>query len=151
MDMTKSFRIYTDGSADPRTGYGGWAFVAIANSGAKSFSVCGQEYDTTNNRMELRAVHSAFLVVAKDYPITFITDSKYVFNGATQWIDIWEADNWKRKDGPIKNVDVWRWIAMENRRRILKWEWVARNEDPIQAQADKLAKAALEQSKEFFK
>ena len=79
--------IHTDGGCSGNPGPGGWAFVLA--QGALEVIGSGGEANTTNNRMELRAVIEGLLEAerrATGAPVELVTDSQYVKNGITTWI-----------------------------------------------------------------
>lgn len=86
---TDKIEIYTDGACSGNPGAGGWGAVLLYKEHSKKIS--GGEKDTTNNRMELRAVIEALRAVKKSSAdIIVYTDSKYVQNGIMEWIHAWK-------------------------------------------------------------
>ncbi len=103
-------RIYTDGACSENPGPGGWA--AVFNTENKCFTITGNEIETTNNRMELRAVIEAFKKIAKtksNNEFEIFCDSAYVVNAINNhWIEVWQRKNWKTTKGDdVKNKDLW--------------------------------------------
>ena len=99
-------KIYTDGSCIGNPGNGGWA--AIINDGKEIKKISGNEKNTTNNRMELLAPINALKDMKPGVEIKIYTDSQYVKNGITEWINTWLANNWKTsKKEDVKNKDLW--------------------------------------------
>ncbi|MBW1883838.1 MAG: ribonuclease HI [Deltaproteobacteria bacterium] len=97
--------IFTDGSCDPNPGPGGWGWVWVEN-GEIIEQGHGREPDTTNNRMELRALIEAFKRLPDDRELVVLTDSQLCANTINEWAPGWERRGWKRKSGPIKNLDL---------------------------------------------
>ena len=97
--------VFTDGSAAPNPGPGGWGVVWVAGG-----EILGQKHghdpDTTNNRMELRALIEAFKMLPEDAVTKVLTDSRLCVNTITQWAPGWERKGWKKKSGPIKNLEL---------------------------------------------
>ena len=92
---------YTDGSASPNPGPGGFAVI---RDGAPH--ILGSEPgDTTNIRMEGLAIKAA-LEDAAGEPAEIYTDSEFWINVITKWAPGWEAKGWKKKGGEIKNLDI---------------------------------------------
>lgn len=99
--MKKEVIIYTDGSADYRTKLGG---LGIYMQYGSNVNLISRGYsNTTNNRMELRAViESLKCIVDKTFKLTIYSDSQLVVNTFTSWIFKWEEEGWFEK----KNVDL---------------------------------------------
>ena len=135
-------KIYTDGSCLSNPGNGGWAAIININGEIKKIS--GNEKNTTNNRMELKARISALRNMNSKDPIEIFTDSKYVKNGITEWINTWVLNNWKTsKKENVKNKDLWLELHKLNQSLNVKWNWVkAHAGDPLNEEVDMLAKKA---------
>jgi len=98
--------IFTDGSASPNPGPGGWGMVWVENGEIKE-ERCGHESgETTNNRMELSALMSAFETLPNDAAVTVFTYSKLCVDTITKWAFGWESKGWTRKGKPLKNLDL---------------------------------------------
>ena len=135
-------KIYTDGSCLSNPGNGGWAAIIIINGEIKKIS--GNEKNTTNNRMELMAPINALKNINSKDPIEIFTDSKYVKNGITEWINTWLLNNWKTsKKENVKNKDLWLELHKLNQSLNVKWNWVkAHAGDTLNEEVDMLAKEA---------
>ena len=135
-------KIYTDGSCISNPGNGGWAAIININGEIKKIS--GNEKNTTNNRMELMAPINALKNINSKDPIEIFTDSKYVKNGITEWINTWVLNNWKTsKKENVKNKDLWLELHKLNQSLNVKWNWVkAHAGDPLNEEVDMLAKKA---------
>ena len=135
-------KIYTDGSCLSNPGNGGWA--AIINIDGKIKKISGNEKNTTNNRMELMAPINALKYVNSKDSIEMFTDSKYVKNGITEWINTWVLNNWKTSNKEdVKNKDLWIELYKLNQSLNVKWNWVkAHAGDPLNEEVDMLAKEA---------
>lgn len=92
--------LWTDGSASPNPGPGGFAVI----EGNRPVAL-GRESNTTNIRMEGRALISA-LKYAADSPCEIHTDSEFWVNVLTKWASAWEQNGWRKKSGEIKNLDL---------------------------------------------
>lgn len=103
-------RIYTDGGCINNPGSGGWGVVIRFNDGSV-FELGDHEDQTTNNRMEMQAAIQAlkfFRGCDQREPIRLYTDSKYVIDGITKWIQGWKRKGWKKSSGaPVLNQDLW--------------------------------------------
>ncbi|MGI6680985.1 MAG: ribonuclease H family protein [Bdellovibrionota bacterium] len=97
--------IFTDGSARPNPGSGGWGVVFVKD-GKIIEQKYGNEKETTNNRMELTALLNAFKMAPKNEEILVYTDSELCVNTFNKWIFSWEKNGWKKKTGEIKNLDL---------------------------------------------
>ena len=135
-------KIYTDGSCLTNPGDGGWA--AIINIDGEIKKISGNEKNTTNNRMELMAPINALKYIYSKDPIEIFTDSKYVKNGITEWINTWVLNNWKTSNKEdVKNKDLWIELYKLNQSLNGKWNWVkAHAGDTLNEEVDILAKEA---------
>jgi ribonuclease HI len=115
--------VFTDGSARPNPGPGGWGAVYVID-GKVIQQAYGSDKDTTNNRMELTGLINAFKFLPKDVEVEVFTDSELCVNTINQWAKAWEARGWKRKGGPIKNLELVQELyalAKEHPKAKLKW------------------------------
>jgi ribonuclease HI len=117
--------VFTDGSAQPNPGPGGWGAVYVVG-GEVVDQAHGHHPDTTNNRMELTALIAGFDLVPAGTSATVYTDSKLCVDTITKWAPGWERNGWKRKTGPIKNLDlVQQLYAKATARPELELAWIA--------------------------
>jgi ribonuclease HI len=135
--------IFTDGACSGNPGPGGWA--AILRSGAAEKEISGGETATTNNRMELMAVIHGLNALKSSSSVTVHTDSRYVMDGATQWLKRWKANGWKTSDKkPVRNEDLWRVLDTAMTAHDVKWRWIRGHSDHVENErADALARAAI--------
>ena len=135
-------KIYTDGSCLKNPGNGGWA--AIILNGDKQNIISGKKKNTTNNQMELMAAIKALVFLKKKQKIRIYTDSNYVKEGITNWIKIWEKNNWKTSNKKkVKNVELWIKLNTLSNFHDIEWKWVkAHSGDPMNNMVDKLARKA---------
>lgn len=96
--------LWTDGSASPNPGPGGYAVIEVSEDGARP-AVLGRESNTTNIRMEGMAMIAA-IKYAGDKGCEIHSDSEFWINVLTKWADGWVANGWQKKSGPIKNLDL---------------------------------------------
>ena len=85
------------------------------------------EPSTTNNRMALRSVIEAFREISRrgnSYRVLFTSDSKYIVEGMTSWVEGWMARGWKRKTGRIENLELWKQAVEAVSRHEVQWRWV---------------------------
>ncbi len=94
--------VFTDGACSGNPGPGGWAWATLDGRKAS-----GGEPNTTNQRMELRAVLEALLGLPG--PVVVHSDSTYVVNCFNEkWYEGWKAKNWKNSQRkPVANRDLW--------------------------------------------
>ncbi len=111
-------KIYTDGGADPNPGPGGWGAILIHPKKTRELS--GGDPDTTNNRMELTAAIEALKALTRPCHIDFYTDSEYLKNGITKWVEGWIAKGWKN----VSNVDLWKQLIHLVQPHEIEWHWV---------------------------
>ncbi len=97
--------VFTDGSCDPNPGPGGWGFVWVEDDEIRE-EAHGEDSDTTNNRMELTALIEAFKRLPEDAELTIYSDSQLCVNTVNEWAPGWARRGWKRKSGPIANLDL---------------------------------------------
>ena len=135
-------KIYTDGSCVGNPGPGGWA--AIILNGNKQSIISGKKKNTTNNQMELMAAIKALVFLKKKQKIRIYTDSNYVKEGITNWIKVWEKNNWKTANKKkVKNVELWIKLNTLSNFHDIEWQWVkGHSGDPMNNMVDKLAKKA---------
>ncbi len=114
--------IYTDGGCDPNPGVGGWGAVLMFNRKMKKLS--GGDARTTNNRMEITAAIEAIRALKRPCKIVLHTDSQYLKNGITAWLPKWKQNDWKRKGGELKNVDLWKTLDSLCSNHDIQWKWV---------------------------
>lgn len=96
--------LWTDGSASPNPGPGGYAVLEIINNEARPVAL-GRDRQTSNIRMEGTALIEA-IKYAGDEGCEIHTDSEFWINVLEKWAPGWEANGWTKKSGPIKNLDL---------------------------------------------
>ena len=97
--------VFTDGSANPNPGPGGWGAVYVVD-GEVIAQDHGHDPQTTNNRMELRALLAGIELVPEGTPAVVHSDANLVVRTVTEWAAGWEARGWRRKTGPVENLDL---------------------------------------------
>jgi len=97
--------VFTDGACVGNPGPGGWAYVWVESDRVRS-EKHGSDPATTNNRMELRALIEAYRALPEDARITVHSDSELCVKTINEWAAGWEARGWRRKAGPIANLEL---------------------------------------------
>jgi ribonuclease HI len=108
--------VFTDGAASPNPGPGGWGAVWVIG-GEVQAQDHGHEPHTTNNRMELTALLRGIGLVPEGTPATVYSDSNLVVRTVTEWAAGWERRGWRRKTGPVENLDLVRPLYEQVRQR----------------------------------
>jgi len=145
-DTLPQANIYTDGGCDPNPGPGGWA--AIIRWEDREWVLSGNDPDTTNNRMELHAPAAALALLEGLLGRCWVnlhTDSQYLRQGITEWIEAWVRRDWRTSDKqPVKNQDLWRLLHRLTQAHDVTWHWLQGHAGhPVNERADRLATEAL--------
>ncbi|MDE0113193.1 MAG: ribonuclease HI [Albidovulum sp.] len=143
---------YTDGACSGNPGPGGWgvSLQAFQNGRiVKQSDFSGACEDTTNNRMELQAAIEALKALRRPSDITIVTDSKYLRDGITKWLRVWEKNGWKTvKEKDVKNKELWQELGRVASIHRVKWDWTKGHADNSgNKRADELARHAIERLK----
>ena len=103
---------------------------------------------TTNNRMALASAILALGALRERCRVRFVSDSRYLVNGASEWMPAWKRKGWKRKGGAIENLDLWQRLDRITARHQVSWVWIrGHSRDPRNEYVNDLAqKAARELS-----
>ena len=116
--------VFTDGSSVPNPGPGGWGAVYVI-AGEILGEAHGHDPATTNNRMELTALIEGIRLVPENKPTTIYSDSNLCVQTINTWAAGWERNGWKRKSGPIKNLDLVQEVyALAKSRPELTFTWI---------------------------
>lgn len=142
----KKIIIYTDGACSGNPGKGGWG--AILKYGNHTKEISGYAELTTNNKMELQAVIEALKLIKKDYDIEIFTDSNYVKDGITKWINTWKLNNWKTsKRESVKNKELWLELDELRQKYNINWNWVKGHaDDELNNRVDELARLEIKKN-----
>lgn len=138
-------QIFTDGACRGNPGPGGWG--VILRSGSHEKELYGGEQSTTNNRMELRAAIEGLAALKRSSRVMVTTDSQYVRQGITQWIEGWKRNQWRTSaKKPVKNQDLWQLLDELTSRHEVTWEWVkGHSGHPDNELADALANRGIDE------
>jgi ribonuclease HI len=138
--------MYTDGACRGNPGPGGWGVILSYRNQNKTLN--GYEPQTTNNRMELTAAIEGLRALSRTCDIELNTDSKYVLQGISEWIESWKTNGWKTAaKKPVKNVDLWQLLDEQVKKHRISWHWV-KGHTGIKGneRADQLANVAIDQA-----
>ncbi len=97
--------VFTDGSCEGNPGPGGWGVVWVEDDAVVE-EKSGVDSATTNNRMELSALIAAYQMLPEDSRVTVYSDSQLCVNTVNEWAVGWEKRGWRRKSGPIANLEL---------------------------------------------
>ena len=142
---TKHLIAYTDGGCRGNPGPGGWAFLLIDPKSRTALERADAvAEDTTNNRMEMTAAIKALSALTRPSRVVIYTDSKYLL-GCPEWMPGWKAKGWKKKRGPLLNVDLLQQLDEELARHRAEFRWVAGHAgEPGNEHVDQLVNEALD-------
>jgi ribonuclease HI len=145
-----AIEIYTDGGCRPNPGPGGWGVVILGLS-ERPLELSGSEEEATNNRMELRAAIEALRSLENPQTIDLNTDSQYVRQGITSWMEGWKRRGWRTASGdPVQNQDLWQELEAELKRHDVRWHWVKGHAgNRWNERADELASSAIPRTSGF--
>jgi ribonuclease HI len=138
---------FTDGGCRGNPGgVGAWAFVLIDPETRRTLERADAVQSTTNNRMELQAAIEALRAVRKQGSrILVCSDSKYLINCCTKWMNGWKAQSWQRKESPLKNVELLQQLDILLAQHAVDWRWVPGHVGNVgNERADQLANEAMD-------
>jgi ribonuclease HI len=141
----KTVEIFTDGACRGNPGPGGWG--ALLRYGDNERTLCGGEYETTNNRMELMAVIKGLSALQRPCEVKVTSDSTYVLKGIQEWMPNWKARGWKTASKkPVKNVDLWQQLDQLVDMHSIDWQWVKGHSGHTENEiADQLANRGIDE------
>lgn len=136
---------YTDGGCKPNPGPGGWG--AVVRFGDREWLLSGNAPWATNNQMEIQAAVAALGLLeslAGPSHVDMYTDSEYLRQGITSWIEGWKANGWKTTSGePVKNRGLWEKLGQLTLSHQVSWHWLKGHAGHIHNErADQLASQA---------
>ena len=118
----KSVKLITDGSCLGNPGPGGWACILRFNHHKKE--MWGHAEHTTNNRMELTAAIEGLRALREACEVEIVTDSEYVKNGITKWIEGWKRRDWMTAEKKlVQNRELWEALEQQSGRHKTRWTW----------------------------
>ena len=143
--MEKNVDLFTDGACRGNPGNGGWG--VLLRYGGHEKELYGGERETTNNRMELTAVIMGLRQLKQPCRVRITTDSRYVMQGATEWLEGWKRRNWRTAaKKPVLNQDLWRRLDGLATEHEIDWQWVrGHSGHPGNEKADQLANRGIDE------
>jgi ribonuclease HI len=82
---------------------------------------------TTNNRMALSGAIAVLQLLAQKgvrLDVLIVSDSQYLVRGMREWVSGWANRGWRRKEGPIENLELWQALVASARKHQVQWTWV---------------------------
>ena len=142
--------LYTDGGCSGNPGPGGWAFLLRHVPTGTEQESSGGDPETTNNRMELKAVVMGLSALKRACHVELFTDSTYVGKGIAEWMPNWKRNGWQRREEgklkPLKNAELWQELDALLQTHTVKYTRVAGHSGHTENdRADELAVAAYQQ------
>lgn len=143
--MKKVF-LFTDGACSGNPGPGGWG--VLLRCGDKEKTLFGGEPNTTNNRMELMAAIKGLRALKEPCEVELTTDSQYVRQGITEWLENWKSRGWKTANKKaVKNQDLWEQLDAAASKHKITWHWVRGHSGHIENErVDALAREGVKQA-----
>ncbi|HKK44941.1 MAG TPA: ribonuclease HI [Balneolaceae bacterium] len=147
MSNKKTVIVFTDGACSGNPGPGGWAALLQWNKQEKTLS--GGAPNTTNNRMEMRAVIEALKALKHPCHVRIHSDSALIINTFKQgWINSWIKRNWKKANKkPVENQDLWQEMLTAMQPHDVEWIKVKGHAD--NERNNRVDALAVEASKQF--
>lgn len=91
------------------------------------YDLWASEPNTTNNKMALRSVIDTYVALSRkgnSLSVKFTTDSRYIVDGMTSWVRGWMARGWRRKEGAVENLELWKAAVDAIAKHETQWNWV---------------------------
>lgn len=147
MSDKKTVIVFTDGACSGNPGPGGWAALLQWNGREKE--ITGGAPDTTNNRMEMRAVIEALNAINQPCHVKIHSDSALIVNAFNQgWVDGWLKRGWKKANKkPVENRDLWEQMLTAMQPHDVEWIKVKGHAD--NERNNRVDRLAVEASKKF--
>ena len=141
--ISNRIEIYTDGACSyfsENNRPGGWGFLIVKNNNI-IYKNCGEEEQTTNNRMEIIAILKSIEYCIENNldNVIIYSDSDYCINTMKTWLYNWlKKDKWKNRQVP--NQDLWEYFLSIKDKIQIEYRWVrGHNGNKYNEMADKLA------------
>ena len=143
----KKIEMFTDGACRGNPGPGGWG--VLLRYGNTERELYGYQAETTNNQMELMAAIQGLEALKQACVVTLTTDSKYVLQGMTEWLEGWKRKGWRNASGQaVKNQELWQRLDAAAKLHTIHWQWVKGHAGhPDNERVDGLANRAIDERK----
>lgn len=140
----KTVKLFSDGSCLGNPGIGGWAYILQYEDWQKKNS--GADLETTNNKMELKAVIMGIKALKEPYEIEIYTDSSYVANAINSWLENWIKKDFKK----VQNPQLWKEYLKVSKMHKIKAFWIKGHSGHLQnEECDKMAREAANNLKKM--
>ena len=152
-----AYLLYADGACRGNPGPGAFGCLLQDSNGTIVFEHAETSELTTNNQMELQGVIAGIHILkqkiqnkgisASDVYLRIFTDSRYVVDGITKWVESWKKRGWKKADNKApENLSLWQELdASVNGLGVVHFEWVKGHAGhPQNEHCDQLANQALD-------
>jgi ribonuclease HI len=116
-----------NGTAGANPGGTGGLVEVRTSEGVQRRDLYLHDPDTTNNRMALAGATLTLNLLAgknRRFRLVIVSDSQYLVKGMREWVSGWQARDWKRKSGPIENLEMWQSLVRAERNHDVEWTWV---------------------------
>ena len=140
----KFIEIYTDGACSGNPGPGGWG--TILRFQGKERELSGGNLETTNNQMELQAAIEGLKALKEPCDVELYTDSQYLRQGITQWIQNCKRKGWiTAQKKPENTPRLWEELDALAQTHTVKWHWLKGHAGhPENERCDELARNEID-------
>jgi len=83
--------------------------------------------NTTNQKMALAGAIAVLEWLRRRWQrvdAVYVSDSEYLTKGMSEWVKDWQARGWKRKTGPVDNLELWQKLVQAAAGHTVQWRWV---------------------------
>jgi ribonuclease HI len=83
--------------------------------------------NTTNQKMALAGAIAVLEWLRRRWQrvdAVYVSDSEYLIKGMSEWVKDWQARGWKRKAGPVENLELWQKLVQAEAGHTVTWRWV---------------------------
>ena len=128
------YDIYARGCALGNPGPGGYGAIIVRAE--RSVQRSGGWPVASSNVMDLWAIISALQSLPEPSHVVIHTPSKYVIDGASRWLPIWERSGWRTQAGlPVKNRVLWEELSQVMGDHDIEWHHLAAAQSTTESEA----------------